>query len=132
VDHTRLYPGVREVLEHYTGKKKAILTNKTEMFVNPILKGLGIKRQIDYAVGANGKQAPKPSGAPVEAILSRFGIRQDRAVMVGDSPVDVETGRLGGILSCAVTFGFHSKEELQRAAPDYMIDTFAALKDFFC
>ncbi|MDX1765092.1 MAG: HAD hydrolase-like protein [bacterium] len=131
VDHTTLYPGIREVLDHFSGKKKAVLTNKTETFVRPILKGLGIKREISYAIGANSKGIPNPAKAPVEKILKRFRSTPERTVIVGDSPVDVQTGRLAEILTCGVTWGFHTREELTRAGPDYMIDHATELMGLF-
>lgn len=131
VDHTTLYPGISEVLNHFSGKKKAVLTNKTEIFVRPILKGLGIKKQISYAIGANSKGVPKPSGAPVEKLLKRFRASPERTVIIGDSAVDVETGRLGGIATCGVTWGFHTRDELKQAGPDYTIDDPLELMDLF-
>lgn len=131
VDHTTLYPGIRDVLNHFDRKKKAILTNKTESFVRPILKGLGIKKQIHYAMGANSKGVPKPSGKPVAKILKRFKAKPDRTVLVGDSSEDIETGRLGGILTCSVTWGYHSREELNRSGPDYLVDDPLELIDLF-
>lgn len=64
----------------------------------PILEGLGIGDQIHYCIGGDGKTVPKPSAEPVQKILERFGVEKGRSVMVGDSAVDIETGRLGGIL----------------------------------
>ncbi len=131
-DHTTLYPGVREILSHFSGKNKAVLTNKPERFVRPILEGLGIGDQINFCIGGDGKSVPKPAAEPVLKILERFGVEKGRAVMVGDSAVDIETGKLGGILTCAFTGGYRSREELDAAKPDYMIDRMADLKSIFC
>jgi phosphoglycolate phosphatase len=132
IDDTRLYPGVSGVLEHFSAKKKTVLTNKPERYVGPILEGLGVLHQIDYIIGGDGKTVPKPSAEPVTMMLQRFGVEEGRAVMVGDSVVDIETGRLGNILTCAFTSGYRSKEELEQAGPDYMIDDMVQLKDIFC
>jgi phosphoglycolate phosphatase len=43
-------------------------------------------------------------------------------VIIGDSIRDVECGRLFGALTIAVATGFHSKEELLKAEPDYPFD----------
>jgi len=131
-EHTSLYPGVEETLRHFTGKRSAILTNKPERYIDPILKNLGIRHLIDYKLGGDGKVVPKPAAKPVRELLKYFGVEAGRAVMVGDSVVDVETGKLGGILTCAVTFGFRPRTELEAANPDFLIDRFDELTEIFC
>src|SRR4051812_39181499 len=42
LDHTRLYPGARDMLERYRSKKLAVLTNKPERISRRILSGLGL------------------------------------------------------------------------------------------
>ncbi len=130
-DATTLYPGVRKTLQNFSDKKSAILTNKPERYVDPILKGLGIRQLIDYDLGGDGKVVPKPSAEPVQQLLRHFNVEAGRAVMVGDSAVDVETGKLGGILTCAVTFGFRSRAELEAAKPDFIVDRFEELMELF-
>lgn len=132
LDHTTLYPGVKKVLGHFKEKKKAILTNKPERYIQPILNGLGIRHQIDYAIGGDGKTVPKPAAEPVQRMLQQYGIEKGRAVMVGDSDVDIETGKLGDILTCAFTGGYRPRSELEEARPDFMIDKIEELKDLFC
>jgi phosphoglycolate phosphatase len=132
VDETKLYPGVVDVFEHFSSKKKTVLTNKPERYVGPILKGLGVRHHIDDVIGGDGKTVPKPSAMPVRIMLERFDVGKGRAVMVGDSGVDIETGRLGGILTCAFTSGYRPEEELKEAGPDFMIEKMVQLKDLFC
>jgi phosphoglycolate phosphatase len=131
LESTRLMPGVREALDHFAGRPMAVLTNKPERYVGPILEGLGVAAHFGVAIGGDGHVVPKPAAAPVHEILSRYRAERSRTVMVGDSPVDVETGRLGGVLTCAFTGGFRLREELEAAAPDFMIDRMEQLKDLF-
>lgn len=132
LDHTKMYSGVKEILEYFSGKNKAVITNKPERYLDPIFRGLGIQHQIDCAIGGDGTRVPKPSAEPVREMLSHFHVKQARVVMIGDSPVDMETGKLGGVLTCAVTYGYRSREELEKAEPDYMIDDLLQLKEIFC
>lgn len=74
---------------------------------------------------------PKPGAAPVKEMLQRFGVEEGRAVMVGDSPIDIETGRLGGIVTCAFTGGYRSRKELEAAGADHLIDKIEELKTIF-
>ncbi len=48
----------------------------------------------------------------------------DDAVYVGDSPFDVQAAKAAGIGSIAVTWGrIHSRERLEREAPDVVVET---------
>jgi phosphoglycolate phosphatase len=130
-EHTTLYPGVKETLEHFGGKRSAILTNKPERYIPPILQALRISERIQFSIGGDGKIVPKPGGEAVRKILKHFGVEAGKAVMVGDSAVDVETGKLGDILTCAVTFGYRPRKELEAAEPDFIIDRFEELMEIF-
>ena len=121
-DRTRLYPGVPEMLERFSHRAKAVLTNKPERFAGPILEGLGVRSRFHAVLGGDGTSVPKPSAEPVHGLLERFDCEPGRAVIIGDSPVDVETGRLAGILTCAVTYGYRSRAELEAAAPDFLAE----------
>jgi phosphoglycolate phosphatase len=51
-------------------------------------------------------------------------------VMIGDSAVDVITGRNAGLWTCGVTYGF-APHTLSEAPPDVMVDTVEELKELF-
>lgn len=122
LDSTCLYPGVRETLERFRGKKKAIVSNKSYNFTLEIVKGLGIVEHFDLILGVDSILHRKPHPEPVEKVLHKLGGRREAAIMVGDSPLDVEMGRRAGILTCAVTYGWRPREELLKAGPDVILD----------
>ncbi len=131
LESTRLMPGVRAALKHFAGKPMAVLTNKPERYILPILEGLGVAAHFGIAIGGDGQVVPKPAAAPVHEIVRRFGANPRGTLMVGDSPVDIQTGRLGGVLTCAFTGGFRPREELRAAGPDFMVDRMVQLRDLF-
>jgi phosphoglycolate phosphatase len=47
--------------------------------------------------------------------------------MIGDSSVDVLTGRNAGVMTCGVTYGY-APETFKAAPPDYEIDRFSDLE----
>lgn len=51
--------------------------------------------------------------------------------MIGDSAVDVETGRNAGVLTCGVTYGLGDQSSLYGSKPDYLIDDLSKLKSLF-
>jgi phosphoglycolate phosphatase len=47
--------------------------------------------------------------------------------MIGDSAVDVLTGRSAGVKTCGVSWGY-ATETFQQAPPDYLIHRFEELE----
>jgi phosphoglycolate phosphatase-like HAD superfamily hydrolase len=47
--------------------------------------------------------------------------------MIGDSAVDVLTGRNAGVSTCGVTYGY-ATETFKDVPPDYLIDNFSDLE----
>jgi len=122
LDHTRLFPGVREVLESLIEQEMVIISNKPHRFCLPLLKGLGIYSFFRIILGGDSLDRKKPDPAPIYYALERLGLPPEEALIVGDSTTDIECGRRAGILTCAVTYGFRSREELTEAEPDFLID----------
>ena len=44
--------------------------------------------------------------------------------MVGDTPADILAGKAAGTKTCAVTYGFGTREALLQCAPDCIIESF--------
>lgn len=105
LDHTCLYPGVRETLEHFQGKRKAIVTNKPLDFTRRILKGLEIDAHFEVVLGGDSTAERKPHPEPARKVLSSTGVEARLAAVIGDSPADIEMARQAGIYSVGVTYG---------------------------
>lgn len=120
LDRTRPYPGIPEALAR-AGRPLAVLTNKPAPMARRILEGLGLATSFLAIVGG-GDAPPKPDPAGARALLARAGVRAADAVLVGDSPVDAETARSGGMAFVAVTWGLVPREELVRAGATHLVD----------
>ena len=51
------------------------------------------------------------------------GIQKDEVIYIGDSDVDMLTGRNAGVRTVGVTWGFRSREELASCNPWRLADT---------
>jgi len=123
LDTTTLYPGVRETLDHLTDCKLAVLTNKPVHFSCAMLDGLGIYRHFVSVHGGNSFDHKKPDPVGVYQILSDTKGQRERTWIIGDSAVDVRTGRNAGIRTCGVTYGY-ATETFKDSPPDFLIDNF--------
>lgn len=116
---TRLYDGVAEVLL-LPPANRGVLTNKPGGFAREILSGLGVADAFRAVLGGDeGPRKPAPDG--LLGLCAALGVAPDRALLVGDSAVDLETGRAAGVRVCAVTWGLGEHAAL--AGADYLCRT---------
>ena len=63
---------------------------------------------------------PDPTGAFV--VAKALGVEPSECLYIGDSDVDMQTGRAAGMNPAGVTWGFRSKEVLQEHGAMYLVD----------
>jgi len=131
MNHTRFYPSGHEILDHFRDKKQAICSNKPEDFVRRILESLKSLDYFDAILGGDSVESKKPDPEGLLHLLDRFQCSPEMAVLVGDSPVDIETGKRAGVYTCIVNYGFGNPKEIASANPDCCIDHLSELKDLF-
>jgi pyrophosphatase PpaX len=86
-------------------------------------RALGFPELFDAVVTAGDTGAHKPSGEPVLLALERLGASPDRAIYIGDSPVDIAAGKAAGVATAGVLWGIFSEQALRDAAPDFVFAT---------
>jgi phosphoglycolate phosphatase len=107
LNHTRLYPGVDEVIRvARTLGRVAVLTNKPLAPSERILAALGVRDLFDAVVGGDGPLPRKPDPAALQALMRDAGANADTTLLVGDSAIDHETAVRAGVRCCLVSFGF--------------------------
>ena len=121
LDETKLFPFVKEVLKHFESKKQAVITNKSEDFSRQILAGLGVESYFFRIVGGEQAFPKKPSPEAVFDIMKSAPALAHETVLIGDSDVDIQTGKNAGIKTIAVTYGFSNHEEIRRSKPDVIL-----------
>ena len=127
LDESKLYPGVSETLSRLSDFRLAVLTNKPVRFSRVMLDGLGILQFFAAVYGGNSFEKKKPDPVGVFQILQDTDSRIDQTWMIGDSAVDVLTGRNAGAATCGVTWGYAS-ESFTRTPPDFLIHRFEDLE----
>lgn len=127
LDHTRLFDGAREVLEHFRGRKQAVLTNKPNPFSDLMLEGLGVRAYFVSVIAGDPGRPKKPDPAGFQELLAREGLDPREALYIGDSPVDIETGRRASVETVVITHGFTGENELKSLSPDHLVRSFGEL-----
>jgi phosphoglycolate phosphatase len=134
LDHTVVYEGIPEALKRIqangAARKLAVLSNKP---VNPsraIVEALGLAPFFVRVYGGNSFETKKPDPLGVRTLLQETGTSPENAMIVGDSSVDVLTGRNAGIATCGVTYGF-APHTLCEVKPDVTVESPKRLGELF-
>lgn len=136
LDNTHAYDGVKEALEAIRNGKSgserrmAVLSNKPVIPSRAIVDALGLGEFFIRVYGGNSFHTKKPDPLGVHTLLEETGTRSDEAVIIGDSSIDVITGRNADLWTCGVTYGF-APRTLDDAPPDVVVDTPRELVEVF-
>ncbi len=124
LDKTRLYPGVADALDALTaaGVPIAVLSNKPDHFTVPICERLLADWPFVRFAGHREPCPRKPDPTAALDLCARMDRSPAETFLVGDSDVDIETGRNAGMTSVAVTWGFRDLDHLVSARPAHVVD----------
>lgn len=106
--YSRLYPGVAATVTalRKTDMVLGVVTNKPSRFVAPLLTLLGLGDAFTCQVGGDSTARLKPDPLPVWHALGLLDCAPDRALLVGDSRIDMTAGRAAGVATVAVGYGY--------------------------
>jgi phosphoglycolate phosphatase len=142
LDHTTVYTGIAPALAtiqrsssingtpSQASRRLAVLTNKP---VNPsraIVNALGLGHFFSQVYGGNSFATKKPDPEGARRLLEETGVKPEQAAIVGDSHVDIRTGRNAGVWTVGVTYGF-APHTLESEASDVLVDTAEELAAVF-
>lgn len=96
-----------------------------------LIEKLGWKKGVEFdgLVTANDVAHSRPYPDMIWLAMKQFGINDAREVAkVGDSVIDIEEGvNAGCSLNIGITTGAHTRQQLESAKPDYVIDNLLEL-----
>ena len=128
LDHTAVYAGIPEVLARLANssngvrRQMAVLSNKPANSSRAIVRALGVGDFFVRVYGGNSFTTKKPDPLGVQTILRETGVAAAEALIIGDSSIDVLTGRNAGLWTCGVTYGF-APHTLEEVPPDVLIES---------
>lgn len=125
----KTFPKVVETLHvlKEKGLTLAIASSRNHASLVELTHDLGISDVISYLVGADDVKRAKPDPEPVLNVLEALGYKANQALVVGDMDVDILMGVYAGSKTCGVTYGNGTREELQEAGANYIIDEICEL-----
>ncbi len=131
LETTVMFDGVEDVLRHFLSldKKMAVASNKPYRYVEEILNGLDMTRFFLSVKGGDSQKRNKPAPDMLNDIMSEAGVGNSASVFVGDSGIDIQTGKNCAVRTIGVTYGFRSREEVVQNLPDVIAENPAELKE---
>ena len=124
-DFTKPYEGIMETLEVLSAKglRFAVASNKYQEGTEQLVEKFFGKYDFVRILGQRDGKPIKPDPLIVaEAMEGMPGITKAEVVYCGDSDVDMQTGIGAGVRTIGVTWGFRTREELERYSPYALID----------
>ena len=120
-----LFPGVKETLEalRKRGYRMTIATSRLTDSLMLFMRHHGIDHYFEYAVGSDSVMHHKPHPEPALKTLRELNIAPSEAIMVGDMPVDIAMAHNAGIRAIGVDYGNATREELEAAEADWIVDS---------
>ena len=129
-DKTTTYPGMPELLKRLReeGIATAVLTNKPHWAAVPVVEQY-LPGLLTAVQGALPDRPTKPDPTLLHLLMERIGAKPETTLFVGDSNVDIQTAKNGGLVSCGVLWGFRTREELLGEGADHLAATADELAD---
>jgi HAD superfamily hydrolase (TIGR01509 family) len=115
------FPRARELLERFQadGMALVVATSASKDDMAKLLEKAGIKDLIEEKTSQSDVEASKPDPDVIEAAVEKAGCKPSEAVMLGDTPYDVEASRKAGVPCVALRCGGWGDEDLKDAVAIY-------------
>ena len=125
----QLFPGVGDAIRilKQRGLTMSVASSRSSRSLNEFLLQMGVAEHMSYVLGADMVDKSKPDPEPVLKTLAALQIPAAQTLVVGDMPVDILMGKAAGAMTCGVTWGNATKDDLQEAGADYIIDDISEL-----
>jgi phosphoglycolate phosphatase len=125
------YPGALRMLHRLRAAnvRCALVTNKEAAFSHRLLVRHELSDLFDVLVCGDTLAVRKPDPAMANHALDALGVARDRALMIGDSVVDVRTARAAGLPVWAVRHGYGLAAMTGADEPDRCISHFDEVAD---
>ena len=120
-----LYPNIKDIVNFLLMQNinMAVCTSKPERFATKILKHFELLDPFQFISGGD---VGIEKWQQIDQ-LKQQGLVDENTIMIGDRAVDITAGQHSGIKTAGVLWGYGSRQELEQAAPTYLLETVSEL-----
>ena len=105
--HARVFRGIPTLVRklHQAGAPLGVVSCKRRALVEAELEAAGLRAYFDVVFGYEDVTPPKPAPDPLLAAIGQLGLSRAHSIYVGDSMVDLETGRAARVRTVLAAWG---------------------------
>src|SRR3982075_26036 len=105
--HAKVFRGIPTLLRKlkHAGAPLGVVSCKRRALIEAELVASGLRSFFDVVIGFEDVTPPKPAPDPLLAAIGRLGLSRTSAIYVGDSMVDLATGRAARVRTVLAAWG---------------------------
>jgi HAD superfamily hydrolase (TIGR01509 family) len=121
VPHLQPTPGAKELVKRLRteGFRMIIATSAREEELNTMLQQVGLDDLIEQKTSANDAESSKPDPDIIKAALGKASLSPKTAILLGDTPYDIEAAARASVPTVALLCGGWDAEALRGAIAIY-------------
>jgi len=129
INKIKLFPGIRKLLGRLDEKGYRLGIVSSNMKEN-IKKFLEVKRLTVFFEFVYCEKNIFGKEKAIRHMLTDRGLKKTEIVYIGDEVRDIEAARKAGVKIISVSWGFNSKENLQKYQPDFLAGTAGDIEEY--
>lgn len=124
VYESRVFPDIPELLDKLksSGKRLGIATSKPQHLAEHLLEKEGIKDYFEVICGSQPDGSLGKKDQVIRAVIEKFGVKDERLVLVGDTKYDVIGAHKCNLPCIGVRYGYAALNELEQAQADIIVE----------
>lgn len=125
----RLFAGIEALLDWLAAQEVflAVATGKSRLGLERALRHSGLAPRFDATRCAD-ECFSKPHPEMLESLMAEFDVAPERTLMIGDTTHDLQMARNAGVHGIGVTFGAHSRTQLESEPALAWVDSVEGLR----
>lgn len=131
---TYVYDGITETLKNLknNGILLAVASNKTHGFTENIIHHYFGDELFSIVCGKSDERPVKPDPAILTYIMKNLNVKPEDSFMIGDTCIDIKTGKNAGMKTLGCLWGFRTREELCKAEADFIAENPCDIIKYIC
>jgi len=128
--HFLMIPGIMEMLDNLRSRYPlAVVTARDQRGAEAFIRQYCLEPYFKAVVTARSCRRSKPHPMPVRTAAEALGVPVEACLMVGDTTVDIRSGKSAGAQTVGVLCGFGTHRELEARGADQILETTASLHE---
>lgn len=120
-DQTEVYEGMPELLRKLAVENTLVIV--TSSFIDPVIKKFEEAGIYELFAGFMGPRVDPNKDDKIKIALKEFDFKPQKAVFISDTSGDILEAQKTGVKTIAVTWGYHSRQTLEKVEPDQIVNT---------